>query len=133
MIGIFINMWAVDETFVVALLKKASGTLRRVARLLFKELLVPGSIVGAPWSHFSTTVADWRYRPLGDGLKQWASRGGRVDRRFSCTSIPIGLIWRDASFIVLRGDRISRPRAEARDWIGHGLLFEAFEIQIHIR
>ena len=132
MIGIFVDVRSIYESFFLTLLKEAGRPLRGVTRLLFEELFASRRVVGAPWSSFATAVTNWRYRPLSCGLTDWTSRGGRVNGRFSSTSIPIGLIWRDASFIVLRGDRIGRSRTEAGNWIGHGFLLETIEIQIDI-
>ena len=73
MIGIFINMWSINEALRVTLLKEAGSSLRGVAWLLFKELFMPRRIVGAPWSSITTTIADWRYRPLSYVLTHWAS------------------------------------------------------------
>ena len=132
MIRIFVDVRTINETFFFTLLKKAGRPLRGVTRLLFEELFTPRRVVGAPRSSIATAVTNWRYRPLSCGLMDWTSRGGRVNGRFSSTSIPICLVWRDASFIVLRGDRVGRSRAEAGNRIGHGFLFEAIEIQIDI-
>ena len=126
-------MRTIYESFLLTLLEEAGRPLRGVARLLFEELFAPRRVVGTPWSHLTTAVADGRDCPLGCGLTVGTSRGGRVNGRFASTSVPIGLIWRDASLVVLRGDRIGRSRAEARNGIGHGFLLETVEVQIDVR
>ena len=129
-------MGPICQALLLTHLEEASGSLRRIARLLLQKLLLPRRIVRATRRHL-TTITYGGDCPLSVRLATWASSGGGYPVRaraadWRSASAPIGLVGGDATGVVLRGDGVGRPRVESLHRVRHRLLLQTVQIQIHI-